>query len=76
MNTLVLYQKICDIRPKELILPYMKPSATKVQFNLKELELHYYEEFGAYLTKEKLDQLKESKKGGSESNKKIVLLEI
>lgn len=72
MDTLVLYQKICDIRPKELVLPYMKPSATKVQFNLKELELVYFEEFGAYLTKEKLDQLK-AKKGGTPTQKILVV---
>lgn len=72
MDTLVLYQKICDIRPKELILPYMKPSAAKVQFNLKELELHYVQEFGAYLTKEKLDKLK-AKKGGAPSQKILVV---
>jgi hypothetical protein len=69
----LLYQKICDIRPKELILPYLKPSATKVQFNLKELELIYIEEFGIYLTKEKIAQLM-AKKGGSDSVKKIAVI--
>lgn len=72
MDTLVLYQKICDIRPKELVLPYMKPSAAKVQFNLKVLELVYIEEFGAYLTREKLDQFT-TKKGGVESQKILVV---
>lgn len=73
MDTLILYQKICDIRPKELTLPYLKPSAIKIQFNLKELELIYFEEFGMYLTKEKLDQI--TKKGGFE-NQKITVFNI
>jgi hypothetical protein len=76
MDTLLLYQKICDIRPKGLVLPYIKPSAVKVQFNLKELELHYYDEFNAYITREKLDQLQAAKKGGAESTKKIIVLDF
>jgi hypothetical protein len=72
METLQLYQKISDIRPQELVMPYLKPSAAKVQFNLKELQLHYFEEFGAYITAEKLEQFK-SKKGGAEKQKITVL---
>ena len=64
MDTLVLYNKISKIKPQELILPYLKPSAAKVQFNLKELDLHYYENFGAYVSKENIDKF--SKTGGSE----------
>jgi len=72
MDKIILYNKISDIKPNELLLPYIKPSAVKVQFNLKELDLHYYEEFGAYLSKEKLDALT-PKKGGSEKSKIIVV---
>ncbi len=64
MDTLILYNKIANIKPG-LVLPYLKPSAIKVQFNLKELDLHYYENFGAYVSKENIDKM--SKTGGSES---------
>lgn len=71
MDTLKRYNKICEIRPHELIMPFIKPSSTKIQFNLKELELHYYEEFGAYLTKEQLAIYGGSVRGGAE--KKIMV---
>jgi hypothetical protein len=72
MNTLILYNKITDIKPNELLLPYIKPSAAKVQFNLKELDLHYYEEFGAYVSQEKIDEAL-SKKGGDDTRRIIVI---
>jgi hypothetical protein len=74
MDTLILYQKISDIKPIELILPYLKPSASKVAFNLKELELWYFEEFGIYVTKEKIEEMTKVK-GGSDK-RKITVIEL
>ena len=56
MDQILLYQKITDIKPDygKLEIPSQRPSIKKVQFTLKELELHYYEEFKAYLTVSKL----------------------
>jgi len=72
MDTLILYHKISDIRASALTLPFLKPSASKVQFNLKELDLHYFDEFGAYISAEKLEEYSK-KKGGSEG--RIVVIE-
>lgn len=74
MDTLKRYNKICEIRPHELVMPFIKPSSTKIQFNLKELELHYYEEFGAYLTKEQLDVYKGGNVTGGAEKKVMVAL--
>jgi len=83
MDTLKRYNKICEIRPHELVMPFIKPSSTKIQFNLKELELHYYEEFGAYLTKEQLDVYKggttflnKNVKGGAEKKVMVALCDF
>lgn len=77
MDTLKRYNKICEIRPHELVMPFIKPSSTKIQFNLKELELHYYEEFGAYLTKEQLDVYKGGNvKGGAEKKVMVALCDF
>lgn len=72
MDTLVLYQKITEIKANSLVLPFLKPSATKVQFNLKELDLHYFSEFGAYVSAEQLEEFAK-KKGGVED--RIVVIE-
>jgi hypothetical protein len=72
MDQILLYQKITGIKPdyRQLIKPSQKPSIRKVQFTLKELELHYYEEFKAYLTVSKLKKIM----GGG--NQKITVIEM
>jgi len=70
MDKLILYNKISDIKPNELVIPYIRPGAAKVRFNLKELDLHYFEKFGAFITQETIDA---AKKGGSDS--KILVIE-
>ena len=73
MDQILLYQKVTGIKPDyhKLVIPSQKPSIKKVQFTLKELELHYYEEFKAYLTVSKLKKIT----GGSE-NQKITVIEM
>ena len=76
METLELYQKISGIKPdyRKLTLPFLKPSIRKVQFNMKELDLHYYEEFGIYIDAEKYKKL-----GGGTTQplqKKILVVEL
>jgi hypothetical protein len=73
MDQILLYQKITDIKPdyRQLTIPSQKPSIKKVQFTLKELELHYYEEFKAYLTASKIKKIT-----GGDENQKITVIEM
>ena len=74
MDTLVLYQKITDIKPPyhQLTPAHNRPSAKRVQFNLKELDLHYLEEFKSYVTADTLKKF-----GGRENRgkQKIIVIE-
>ncbi len=72
MDQIILYQKITDIKPdyQRLELPSQKPSIRRVQFTLKELELHYHTEFKAYLTKSNLEKIT----GGADE--KITVIEM
>lgn len=72
MDQIILYQKITDIKPDyhRLEIPSQKPSIKRVQFTLKELELHYYSEFKAYLTNSKLKKIT----GGNDE--KITVIEM
>lgn len=70
MDQIILYQKITNIKPdyQQLEKPSQKPSIKRVQFTLKELELHYYTEFKAYLTNSKLAKIT----GGADEKIKVI----
>lgn len=78
MDKILLYQKISEIKPeyRKLHPPYVNPSASKILFNLKELDLHYLEEFGAYVTIDKLKEFENKGKKGGGPKKQILVVEL
>lgn len=58
MDRIRQYQDLIEITPEyhKLSTPLQKLSIKRVKFNKQELELHYYNEFGTYLTDELIEQ--------------------
>ena len=51
MDKITQYYQITNVKPEYYVLdpPYYKASKKRIIFNGKELELHYENEFGAYV---------------------------
>jgi len=78
MDKIKQYHDLTEIRPDyhKLNIPLQKLSIKRVRFNKQELELHYNEEFGIYISKdsdilEEIETTKKTTKNASARNKPI-----
>jgi hypothetical protein len=60
MDLIKQYYKLDEIKPAyyQTPVPYFAPSNKRVIFNMKELELHYNENFDVYLKSTKNNKIK------------------
>lgn len=59
MDTIREYQKLSDIKPAyhKVHIPYHKPSARRIVFNLKQIELYYSRADDAYVKEKNITTL-------------------
>jgi len=70
MEVLKQYYELSDIKPKyhRVVAPFYNSSARKIQFNLKELDLHYLNQFGVYVDVQDFQKIK-----GGRNNSIIII---
>lgn len=59
MDNILQYHKLSNIRPPyhSLDKPYSQNSGKKIQFNLLEMDLHYLDQFGIYVSADELKKI-------------------
>ena len=59
MDAIKQYYQLSDIRPSyhKLDKPFYQNSRKKIQFNLLEMDLHYLEEFGIYVSADEVKKI-------------------